>query len=114
TNALGRAGYRPEVYTGDGHQIERRRVVLSDMQAIDAGLVRGGGKFQTLVERDGDRAIGLLDVIENTDLHDIPALVRFRVRSDTLSRRTSWLLRCCPSLEVRVRNARQLLEEGCD
>ena len=45
-------------------------MVLGDVQAVDAGLVGGGGEFEALVERLRDRAIGgALDVIEDTDFH---------------------------------------------
>ena len=46
-------------------------MMLGDVQAIDAGLVGGGGEFQALVERGRDRTVRALDVIEDSDLHDV-------------------------------------------
>ena len=67
---LGRARERTEIDARHRHEVERGRVVLGDMQAIDAGLVGGGGEFEALVERLRDRAIGgALDMIEDTDFH---------------------------------------------
>ena len=68
-HALGRARDRAEIDARHRHEIERRRMVLGDVQAIDAGLVGGGGEFQALVERGGDRAIRALDMIEDSDFH---------------------------------------------
>ena len=72
---LGRARERAEIDARHRHEIERGRVVLGDVQAIDAGLIGGGGEFEALVERLRDRAIGgALDMIEDTDFHFWPAL----------------------------------------
>ncbi len=68
-HALGRARDRAEIDARHRHEIERRRVMLGDVQAIDAGLVGGGGEFQALVERGGDRTVRALDVIEDSDFH---------------------------------------------
>ena len=43
--------------------------MLGHVQAIDAGLVGGGGEFQPLVERGGDRTVRALDMIEDSDFH---------------------------------------------
>jgi hypothetical protein len=43
--------------------------MLGHMQAIDAGVIGGGGERETLVERGRDRTIGALDMIEDTDFH---------------------------------------------
>jgi hypothetical protein len=67
--ALGRACDRAEIDARHWHQVERRCVMLGDMQAPDAGLVGGGGEAQPLIERGRHRPLGEFDVIENSNFH---------------------------------------------
>jgi hypothetical protein len=64
-----RAGDRGEIDAGHRHHVERRGVMLGDMQAIDAGFVGGGGKGEPLVEERRERAVRPLHMIEQPDLH---------------------------------------------
>ena len=68
-DALGRARDRGEVKPGNRHEIERRRVVLGDMEAVEARVLDRLGEGQALVKRGGDRPVRALDVIEESDLH---------------------------------------------
>jgi hypothetical protein len=68
-HASGRAGDRAEVDAGHRHHVERRAVMLGDMQAIDAGFVGGGSEGEPLVEERRERAVCPLDMVEQADLH---------------------------------------------
>src|SRR6185369_16422066 len=68
-DSLGRTRDRAEIDARYRHEIERRCVMLSDMQPVDAGFVGGGSELEALVEGGRDRAIGALDVIENSNFH---------------------------------------------
>jgi hypothetical protein len=66
----GRARERAEIDTRHRHEIERGRMVLGDVQAVDAGRIGSDGEREALVERLRDRAIGCaLNVIEDSDFH---------------------------------------------
>jgi hypothetical protein len=39
------------------------------MQAVDAGVIGRAGEREPLVEQGGERAIAVLDVIEQSDFH---------------------------------------------
>ena len=63
--------YRAEIHARHWHEIERRGMVLGDVQAKDSSCVGRRGKFQAFVKRGRDRPIRALDVIEKSNLHDI-------------------------------------------
>src|SRR5262249_15602663 len=67
--ALGRARHRAEIDAGHRHHVERRSVVLGDVQAVDAGLGGGLDEGEPLVEERRERACAVLDVIEKSDFH---------------------------------------------
>ena len=60
---------RGETDAGNRHHVERRRMMLGDVGAIEAGRVGGGEEFETLVVLRGERPVGAVDVIEKTDFH---------------------------------------------
>ena len=60
---------RAEIDARHRHHVERRGVMLGDVQAIEAGLVRRLDEGQPLVEQRGERAFAVLDVIEQSDFH---------------------------------------------
>src|SRR5207249_4243902 len=68
-DALRGARERAEIDARHRHEIERGRVMLGDMQGVDAGLVGGGRESEALVERHRHRPISALDVIEDPDSH---------------------------------------------
>ena len=45
-------------------------MVLGQMQAVEAGLVGGLDEIESLVEQGGERALTVLDVVEQSDFHD--------------------------------------------
>src|SRR5262249_57114020 len=67
---LGLAGDGRKIDARHRNQIQRRGVMLGDMQAIKAGLVGGGGEFNPLVEKLRDRPCAVLNVVEKSDFHD--------------------------------------------
>ena len=69
---LGLAGDGAKIDARHRNQIQRRGVVLGDMQAIKAGFVGGGGEFNPLIEKLRDRPCAILNVIEKSDFHAIP------------------------------------------
>jgi hypothetical protein len=68
-DAPGRARHGAEIDARHRHQVERRRVMLGHMQAVESGLLGGDGEGQALIERGRDRAVRAFDVIEESDLH---------------------------------------------
>ena len=70
-NPRERARHRAEIDAGHRHHVERRRVMLGHVQAVDAGLVGRGGELQALVEEGRERAIAPLHVIEQSDFHAV-------------------------------------------
>jgi hypothetical protein len=44
------------------------------MQAIEAGRIRRGGKFNALIVEPRDRSCAVLNMIEKSDFHAIPSL----------------------------------------
>jgi hypothetical protein len=75
-HAPGRARQRAEIDARDRHHIERRRVVLGNMQAIDTGGVGRLGELEAFVEQQRERALAVLDMVEKSNLHGLPPLAR--------------------------------------
>src|SRR3979411_1718903 len=71
-HAFGGARERPQIDARHRHHVERRGVVLGDVQAVDAGRLGGGGELQALVEELRERALAPLDVVEKSDFHGSP------------------------------------------
>ena len=63
-HALDGARDRPEVDARHRHHVQRRGVMLGDMQAINAGGFGGFHKLQTFVEQLRQRPVAMLDVIK--------------------------------------------------
>ena len=72
-HALGRARQRAEIDARNRHHVERRGVVLGDVQAVDAGGVGRLGELEALVEQQRERALAVLDMVEKSNLHRSPA-----------------------------------------
>jgi hypothetical protein len=77
---LGLAGDGAKMDARHWNQIQRRGVVLGDMQAIKAGFVGGGGEFNPLVEKLRDRPCAILNVIEKSDFHDASMVLSAHAR----------------------------------
>ena len=77
-DALGRARHRAEEHARDRHHVERRLMVLGQMQAVEARLVRRLDELQPLVEQLRERPVAVLDVVEQSNFH-------FLVQSSDLS-----------------------------
>jgi hypothetical protein len=73
--ALGRARDGAEIDARHRHHIERRRVMLGDVQAIEAGRVRRLGEAQPLIEQSGQRPFAVFDVVEESDFHDVSLII---------------------------------------
>ena len=74
----------PRKTPGTGTMLSGVCVMLGEMQAVEAGLVAGLDKTQALVEQLGERALAMLDVIEQSDFHATSAdvtSVNFRFRN---------------------------------
>jgi hypothetical protein len=69
---LGLARDGRKIDAGHRHQIQRRGVVLGDMQAVEAGRVGRNREFYSLIIELGDRSGPILDMVEKSDFHAIP------------------------------------------
>src|SRR3954468_19993945 len=66
---LRRARDRAEIYAGHRDHVERRRMVLGHVIAVEAKLVGESDIFHALVELLVERPILLVDVVENPEFH---------------------------------------------
>src|SRR6266851_4963692 len=65
-----------------GRHPERRRVVLGDVQGVEAEPVVGLGELEPALEELGERLAARIHVIENAELHFSPGLLAPRARPD--------------------------------
>jgi hypothetical protein len=64
---------RAEINARNRHHVERRRVVLGDMQAVHAAGVGRLGELEAFVEQQRERTLAVLDMVEKPNLHGSPA-----------------------------------------
>ena len=67
----GRAGDRAEIDARNRNHVEGRGVMLRNVQAVDPRIVSRAGEREPLVEQRGERTVAVLDVIKQSDLHDL-------------------------------------------
>ena len=62
-DVVGRPGYRAQIDARHGHHVQRRRVVLGNVIAVETGFI-GGNKLEPLVEFLSQRTIVDVHMIE--------------------------------------------------
>jgi len=67
---------------GGGRHREGCRVVLGDVQGVEAQPVVGLGELEPVLEELGKRLAARIHVIENAELHFSPGLLAPRARPD--------------------------------
>ena len=77
-DTLGNLRHGAQIDAGDGHQIERRAVMLGNVKAIKFRVVRRGDEFEALLEQLVQRQIIAVHMIPKSEFHFVPPpLMRF-------------------------------------